>query len=489
MSCCSGHEALSSAPGFLADAYTASPYLTALLLGPPLLVLLLCYPALVLLSPKSSRSRRLPDCAYVYYNHEQREDSKGERLADLVGDEADVQLSVVVPAYNESRRLKGMLDETVAWLEEVRKRGESLLGEEEGESRRKEVDTKARGSVEEALVKTFKSYEVLIVDDGSTDDTARIASEYASQFSAKASSSKAEQSRGGAQVRVVRLGINCGKGAAVRHGVLHARGQLILFADADGASRFSDLRVLAREMARILTPSSSSTSSGQHGVVCGSRAHLVGSEAVVKRSFVRNLLMHAFHLVLALLLRPPSPSDIIARLTPAVLQNRNATTAKRRALPAQPAIQDTQCGFKLFTRPTAQVVFTRAHIDRWIFDVELLLLAEMASRATLLDAASRGYEWAEREGKRTAVGGSIDGEEGNDVLLRLPVPIAEVAVQWAEVEGSKIALLRDSVGMALDLVILRANYALGRWPRPSSLLSKGKGFASNGTDSNKACCQ
>lgn len=241
----------------------------------------------------------------------------------------------------------------------------------------------------------------------------------------------------------------------------------------------------------------------------------------LQRSFVRNFLMHAFHLVLALLLRPPSPSALLARLAPAsVFGRRGGGNGARVALPAQPAIRDTQCGFKLFSRPTARVVFPRAHIDRWIFDVELLLLAEMASRATLLDAAARGHEWrrrkpssngeirqaqpsnggarhggrkaeAEAEAETNHKDGQEeakhrDGEAGlrDDVLLRLPVPIAEVAVQWAEVEGSKIALLRDSVGMALDLVVIRANYALGRWARPPSLLGGGR----SRTDT-PACCQ
>lgn len=58
-------------------------------------------------------------------------------------------------------------------------------------------------------------------------------------------------------------------------GILHARGALLLFADADGATRFADLSLLCAEVARIQTPAG-------HAVVVGSRAHLVGSEAVVK---------------------------------------------------------------------------------------------------------------------------------------------------------------------------------------------------------------
>lgn len=62
------------------------------------------------------------------------------------------------------------------------------------------------------------------------------------------------------------------------------------------------------------------------------------------------------------------------------------------------------------------------HIPHWIFDVELLLVARM-----------------------------------------LDIPLAEVPIAWHEVEGSKVNLARDSVGMLRDLILLRANYAIGRW--------------------------
>jgi dolichyl-phosphate beta-glucosyltransferase len=124
-------------------------------------------------------------------------------------------------------------------------------------------------------------------------------------------------------------------------------------------------------------------------------------------------------------------------------------------LPSQPPIKDTQCGFKLFSRPSAQVVFPLSHIDRWIFDVELLLLAELASSRTL-STKGASMDWSKKAADE-------------DALQYLPLPISEVAVDWREVEGSKIDLLRDSIGMALDLVVIRLNYALGRWKRPSTV--------------------
>ncbi|CAF4394998.1 unnamed protein product, partial [Adineta steineri] len=71
------------------------------------------------------------------------------------------------------------------------------------------------------------TYELIIVDDGSPDKTSEIALKFSAQY-------------GTDIVRVLTLDANRGKGGAVRMGVLSARGQWILFADADGATKFSD---------------------------------------------------------------------------------------------------------------------------------------------------------------------------------------------------------------------------------------------------------
>lgn len=71
------------------------------------------------------------------------------------------------------------------------------------------------------------------------------------------------------------------------------------------------------------------------------------------------------------------------------------------------------------------------HIAHWIFDVELLLVARM-----------------------------------------LTIPVIEVPIGWHEVEGSKINLVMDSIGMLKDLLILRANYAIGRWSIDNRVKSK-----------------
>lgn len=343
-------------------------------------------------------------------------------------DTAEVQLSIVVPMYNEEKRLPTMLDEACAWLEELRQNKRSLSG-----------STASENSWASALTTPLTTYELVLVDDGSQDATHDVAMAYANQL----------RLAPGAEIRITRLLTNRGKGAAVRHGVLHARGAYVLFADADGATRFSELEKIAREMVRILTPQG-------HGVVVGSRAHLVKSEAVVKRSMLRNLLMRGFHLFLSVLMRPPSLSGMYQRLldtiTPTPL--KRGTAGDVQQLARQPEIRDTQCGFKMFSRRTAVAVFPLAHINRWIFDVELLLLAEMASRASEAD-------YVQRYGTRRS--------NPSDLLLQLPLPIAEVPVHWTEIDGSKISLLSDSARMGRDLIIIRLNYALGRWTPPRSL--------------------
>lgn len=108
-------------------------------------------------------------------------------------------------------------------------------------------------------------WEILVVSDGSTDKTAETALECA-RTTAKDNAPA---------IRVIRLEKNRGKGGAVTHGMRHVRGKYAVFADADGASKFSDLGKLVRECKMA-------ADSEGRSVVVGSRAHLVGSEAVVK---------------------------------------------------------------------------------------------------------------------------------------------------------------------------------------------------------------
>lgn len=111
-----------------------------------------------------------------------------------------------------------------------------------------------------------KTYEILIVDDGSSDDTSGLALQISKENPIE-------------DIRVVTLHKNLGKGGAVRHGMMHGRGKRLLMVDADGASRFEDLELLWKAMDTLETESSPAA------IALGSRAHLVKSEAVVKACF------------------------------------------------------------------------------------------------------------------------------------------------------------------------------------------------------------
>ena len=273
-------------------------------------------------------------------------DSQGKIITDLalpsLEDDAEVFLSVVIPAYNEVERMPAMLAETILVLnEQFNKQG----------------------------------WEVLIVDDGSKDRTTSEALMFMKQALLEGKISEG-------QLRVCTLEINRGKGGAVTHGMQHHRGHYAIFADADGASRFSDVSLLLEAVGQI--------EKAGLAVAGGSRAHMVSTDAVVKRSPLRNLLMHGFHTFIRLL--------------------------------GVSHIKDTQCGFKLFSRAACKKIFPAMHIERYAFDVEIFLIAEM-----------------------------------------MGIPVSEVPITWHEVDGSKMNLVKDSLNMAWDLVLMRVGYTLGLW--------------------------
>jgi dolichyl-phosphate beta-glucosyltransferase len=202
--------------------------------------------------------------------------SRGSRAGD------DAQpgplLSIVIPAYNEESRLPGYMPD-VLWY----------------------ADTVAGDG------------EVLVVDDGSTDGTAAYVESLAPAHPS---------------LRLLKQGKNQGKGAAVRRGVMEARGRYVLFADADGATPIKEVdRLLAAAFSGI-------------DVVIASRKR--GGN--VHRSWLRALMGAFFY-----------------RLT---------------NLLAVPGIADTQCGFKLFSGPAARRLFPLVAEKGWAFDVEVLFLAQ-----------------------------------------------------------------------------------------------------------------
>ena len=185
-------------------------------------------------------------------------------------------MSLVVPAYNEEERLGVMLSEAVDYLEEHYgdgKAAEIKLKEkanghmkQRGGNIAKEVTV--NGHVISSSSEGATGWEIIIVSDGSMDATISTALQFARSLGAKCA----------AHIRVVSLQENRGKGGAVTHGMRHVRGQYAVFADADGASKFEDLGKLVSACEKI-------EDSEGRGVAVGSRAHLVGSEAVVQVHF------------------------------------------------------------------------------------------------------------------------------------------------------------------------------------------------------------
>lgn len=261
-------------------------------------------------------------------------------LFPSINDPASVELSVIVPAYNEEERLPMMMDESLEYLEERKKK-----------------------------LKSF-TYEVIVVDDGSKDKTTQTAQSYCNKY-------------GSDKIRVLTLAKNRGKGGAIRLGMFSARGRYLLFADADGASKFSDFTKLENEMKNMKKDSSN------RAVVCGSRAHLE-EESIAQRSFFRTILMKGFHFVVWFL--------------------------------CVRGIKDTQCGFKLLSSEAAVLLFSNLHVERWAFDVDMLFLAQYFN-----------------------------------------IPVGEVAINWTEIEGSKMVPVFSWIQMGKDIILIRLRYFLGAW--------------------------
>jgi dolichyl-phosphate beta-glucosyltransferase len=252
-------------------------------------------------------------------------------------------LSVVIPAYNEASRLPDRLPAALAYL-----------------------------------ATAPMTWEVLLVDDGSTDATLSL-------LSAMAAAHEAAGRPG--RVRVL-AEPHRGKAAAVRAGMLAAGGQAVLFSDADLSTPLDTVTTMLPRL------------KGQGGaadLVIGSREGLGARRH--GEPFYRHLMGRVFNGLVRFL--------------------------------AVPGIQDTQCGFKLFTRGAARDLFGSLRLygaDAPVvrgpmvtgFDVEVIFLARR-----------RGYR------------------------------IDEVPVQWQHVPGSKVDPVRDAYRMLRDVIRVRLNHLRG----------------------------
>jgi dolichyl-phosphate beta-glucosyltransferase len=192
----------------------------------------------------------------------------------------ELEISVVIPAYNEEKRLDSTLPHL--WR---------------------------------SLKRRFNKFEIIVVDDGSTDRTPQLVLECSREYS---------------EVRLIRYENNRGKGYAVRTGILAASGRYVLFSDADLSTPVREIRKLLKSL------------SEGYDVAIGSRA--TREARIVKyQPFYRVLLGKTFNKMV------------------------QAFTVR--------GISDTQCGFKCFRRNAAREIFGCCRIDGFSFDVEALFVA------------------------------------------------------------------------------------------------------------------
>ncbi len=188
-------------------------------------------------------------------------------------------LSLIIPAYNEEQRIKSSLDYAL-----------------------------------EFFATKSLSYEIIVVDDGSSDSTVEIANSFASDI-----------------IKVIRQPHNMGKGAAVTRGMLEAKGEIRVFSDADFSTP-------VKEIDKVITAMSIGTE-----VFIGSRA---------------------------------LDYSMIKKHQPAYREFMGKTFNKLVQLFLISGIKDTQCGFKGFTAKAAQDIFSKMKIKGFGFDLEIIYLAD-----------------------------------------------------------------------------------------------------------------
>jgi len=190
------------------------------------------------------------------------------------------ELSIIIPSYNEEVRLPATLEHIAAYIAASR-----------------------------------RTTEVLVVDDGSNDTTGAVAESYRSRLPS---------------LRLLSNAGNRGKGYSVRHGMLEARGDIVLFTDADLSAPIEEADKLLAAIAN------------NNDVAIGSRA-LDRSLISTHQSPFREFAGIVFNTVVRACLRLP--------------------------------FVDTQCGFKAFRRERCKIIFEQQRIERFGFDPELLYLA------------------------------------------------------------------------------------------------------------------
>ena len=213
----------------------------------------------------------------------------------------ELSVSIVLPAYNEAARIASTLEKVMGYAQ-----------------------------------RHGWNAEVVVVNDGSTDNTAEIVRGYAGRHSS---------------LRMVENPGNRGKGYSVRNGMLHATGDILLFSDADLSSPIEEADKLFA-------------------------AIQAGADVAIGSRWIDTGLQ---------VRRQPMHRQVFGRMF---------NLALRAVLGLN--FKDTQCGFKAFSRRAADVVFPQQQIERWGFDPELLYIAKRAGLRTVEVPVA----WSHREGTR-----------------------------------------------------------------------------------------
>ena len=201
-------------------------------------------------------------------------------------------LSVIIPAYNEEKRLPGTLQ-----------------------------------SINDYLSLQSYDYEILVVDNGSTDQTAEIVRNLTRQIKG---------------LRLIEGSASRGKGFAVKKGILEAKGNFRIFTDADNSTSINQLE----KMRPYFKKACPEFAEGGYDIVIGSR-DVKGAVLDPPQSWLRNTILgKGFRLY-------------------------------RKIILGLWSIQDTQCGFKCFTQKAAQEIFPKCQIEDFAFDPEILVVGKL----------------------------------------------------------------------------------------------------------------
>lgn len=205
-----------------------------------------------------------------------------------------MDVSIIIPAYNEESRIIPTLEKIYEYFKSSR-----------------------------------MDFEIIVVDDGSKDNTVKIVGQW-QKTKFFSSPSRGEDDGGGERIRIISHIKNKGKGAAVRTGVLGAEGDLILFSDADLSTPVEEFEKLKKAIEE------------GYDIAIGSRG-MPESDVKIKQNLLRRMIGGIGSYVIKLL--------VIKKFA------------------------DTQCGFKIFKKDKGRALFRRQKISGFAFDVEILYRA------------------------------------------------------------------------------------------------------------------